>query len=769
LPSALHSSYDRGFDIGHAEVSTASHPVIERRVIPKGRKEVSWKKYVAFSMVAVMIASGFVMVAPALGLKAPDKTQAPQTGHGEWSLGGAREVTWTYSHFGESYKKSTNNALQGQSTSIDGINQWWYLRQNYTGYGDCVFRATYPEITINSPYGSKIAWSNIAAGWKAAFFMMSFYREDVVANNITTIGTGIGQKTNFVPMLNSAGLTMSGGALNWSYYCQYTTQKESDDIYNGTHFANTYFGVPALAIDTRPGSATNYNDGYYYQVAGTIDFNVAAAKKFLNLPGVADLPTEFTTANSVGATAYSNGAVATGWHNTWDNDGCRNGTMDIYAAYEYETSAYPWWCWLTLDSGASTANHLVLRLWSIAWGTDMLMNRYLDVAGVMSKQNTYQEDAYINGTAIPGYSRIVARMVESYHLTAWADPVGHSAAWMLAPWHVDYDPNTPQGNSAGPPSAWLSRYNQYNGVHLSGGNEPNSGPVTWSWAPGNLEYGYPVLYWNPLNNWNLTTGEKIVIKLGNRPMLGITPYEVTTPDDYLITVGHGASAHPAPDPAKMAELSSHFVWGELTMGNGFPGGSGLKQYYNGATKTLTITGPKNFQQNKNNLAVVGSWTSLNLTASPNFIFDVSRVSDYTFAMVEPGPTYSTGVTYHMTVTAKNFTSVTVVGWNGTVNITVSAGVTIGGVTNGVYQAKYGSAGNGVLTVTVVFGTTGAHTVGYNDLNNSLDVSGSFILNTSGGVIPEFPTLLIPAMGIMAVVVVTLGRRERRKRDQEDEE
>jgi hypothetical protein len=598
---------------------------------------------------------------------------------------------------------------------------------------------------MNSPMGSAAGWKPVTAGMTAGYLLMSFYREDVLASNITTVATGVGKTPLFVPILNTTfGKNMDGGFLNWSYYCQYVTQKETFDLFNGTHWANTNYGVPASTIFIRP-TDFNANDGYYFEVSGNVDFNKSAARKFLGLAGKADLRTEFTTANA-------GRALDTQWMNSWNVDGSATGTFNIYTAYEYPLDAYPWYLYLTLDAANSTANHLVVKLWSVAWGTDMLMNRYLDVAGIMSKQNTYEEDAYINGTAIPDFGRIEARMVESYHLSAWSDPNYYSAAWLLAPWHVDYDPTNVQN----PPASWNSRYDPYNGI------KAQNGPRTYEYSPGTVASGFPVLYWNPLNNWNLTDGEKIVIKLGNRPMLGVTPYRGAS-DVYLNSTG-------VANGAKLNEIKSHFMWGELTMGNGFPTGSALKQYYNGVTKTLTIVGPKNFPQNKNTISPL--WSRLNLTASPSFLFDVSRVSDYSFAMVEAGP-YSTGVTYHMTITAKNFTGATVTGpgWNGTVNLTWPAGVTIGGFagpqTN--QQFKFSRAGGGVVTVTVVFTTTGAHALTYNDLNNSLDVFGGFDLNTVGGVIPEFPTLLIPAMGIMAAVVVVLGRRDRRKREQEDEE
>jgi len=714
VPDLRHQSFDRGFDFGNVDVPPTRVPVLERTPDSKAQKNARWKGFMALAMVLVMIASAFTIVVSNLpngqDVANPPEKETPAI----IQYGGSREVTYSISNIGESYLKPdgvANNSLLGRHGSVEGLNDWWTVRTPI--YGDLVIRDKYPCIVANSPYHE--GFSAPSGVNTVGLLTYSFYRESVTARNLTTIATGPGKDPIFIPILKSGGLADDGGWVNFTWYFTYLTSQNCVDLKAGVEYGNTYYWAPPQT-DLLTGLYAN--DGYWVEQQGMMDFDRNAAKKFLNLPGVGSLTTEFKTANA-------GGALNTSWTADWVADGSAvaGAKHDTFCAYDYSLNAYlkglRFYLWPDPSSGT---DKLVLRIWGISWGNEVLMMRYLDDAGVMSNVPTYTEDAYLNGTIGPNGGDLETRMVNSYHMTAWKDPSFYSAAWMLDAWHFDWRENDAKHLA----TYWKSRFTNY---------EAKTGhtPVTPEWAPGTVWYGQDVAYWQPPMNWNLTANENIIIKLPTRPAFGIAPYASTS--DTL-------------NAAKVTELNNHKVWGEMVLGNCYP--ASVKSYYDSATKTLTLNGPMNFDPVRN-----GLFPTLNLTGSPMFVFDVARVSDYAMAMVEPGP-YSPGVTYHATVTALNYSGVVVTDWNGTVDMTASAGVTLGATSH-----WYRPADLGVWTVDVVFTAPGVQTITATDRNNSADV---FDTLTTPAVIPEFPTLLIPVIGAAALVVVFAKRTRLSKKD-----
>jgi hypothetical protein len=314
-------------------------------------------------------------------------------------------------------------------------------------------------------------------------------------------------------------------------------------------------------------------------------------------------------------------------------------------------------------------------------------------------------------------------------MLAWKEMGFFSPAWFLDTMHTDYTPNTASHVSTN--GRWLSRYNPYNPTKTVK-------PTYMVWSPGTLTYGTGCAYWFPPMNWNLLANEKIVVKLPDtsRSVAGYVPYKGTGAQDTL-------------NQAKMDELGTHLVWGEIGLGNCTPNSLRSATYYNHATKTLTLTGPANFARNPNS-----AFPLLNATGSPSFSFDVMRVSSYSLSPVNPPLGTST-----LTVTAINNTGVTVTDWNGTVNLTLTSGsgLTFAGGKTWVL-VHFSAAGGGSATTSVTVTTMGAKTITSTDVNNSLDI----INTTSVTPIPEFPTLLIPVVGMIAAVVITFGRRDKKK-------
>ncbi len=718
MPTAQYSSYDRGFDVGESEARQSNTPAIERKVVPKAPANKKWKVFIAVAMVAIMIASGFAMLAPTLKADRHVAPDAPIKS----TIGGTHYLNTTISNMFESYLK-VSTPSGGFQTGSPGVNDWWAARQ--LTYGDVEVRTQYPFVIGYGPYSAEVPAAGVAIN-TMKYGLYSFYRTTIDSPSTTTIGTGANTPLGFIPILGTPWTTysaMSGGWVNWSYYMTYATTADIASAQAGTGYMNTYYGVTPAQFNFGGSLA---NDGWYVDFQGKADFNRAAAKKFLGLTGSASLITQFNANN----TGVNLGKMNDSWTAFWNRDGSNTGFNDTYAVYDYSLDAYPISMYLSVDP-ASTASKLILRIYGIVWGVEMLMLRYLDRAGIYSKGMASPEDWYLNGTASPQGADIKCRMVSVYNMLAWKDTGFYSPAWYLDFLHVDYTPNT--ASHVGTGGKWLSRYNPYNPTKTVK-------PTYMSWSPGTLTYGTGCAYWYPPMNQDLAANEKIVVKLPSSAtsMLGYMPYKGTGAQDTL-TAG------------KLVELQSHTVWGEIGLGSTFPTTLRSATYYDAAAKTLTLTGPITFGRNPNS-----AFPLLNATGSPSFSFDLMRVSSYSLSPL----TLPLG-TSTLTVTAKNITGATVTDWNGTVNLTVpgGTGIDFGGKT--YVLVHFSAAGGGVATTQVTVTTFGGKTITATDVNNSLDISDA----TNVTPIPEFPTLLIPVMGIMAAAVITVGRRDKKKDEQ----
>ena len=720
---AQYSSYDRGFDQGHTEIRSTDAPSIERKVVSKGPPAKRWKALIAVAVVAIMVASGFAIIAPTLGLNLDNTAEAPTDNTADIEIGGTHYVNTTFSNMFESYQKVTT-PTGGYQTGGLGINDWWYER--CATYGDVVVRDHYPFVIGYGPYSAEVPGAGVSINLMK-YGLYSFYREEVDSPSTTTIGTGPNTPLGFIPILGTPWTTysaMSGGWVNWSYYLTYCTVSDIALAKAGTGYMNTYYGVTPTQFNFGGSMA---NDGWYVDFQGKADFNRAAAKKFLGLTGSADLRTQFLDNN----TGVNLGKMNTTWSNFWTRDGSNTGNNDTFATYDYSLDYSPLAMYLSVDP-TSTANKLVLRIYGIVWGVEILMLRYIDRAGILTKAMASPEDFYLNGTASPGGADVHFRWVGCYNIMAWKDTGFFSPAWIFDFMHTDYAPNS--ATHSGAPPKWTSRYNQYYATKISK-------PTYMTFTPGTLTYGLGCAFWYPPMNWNLTNNQRIVLKLpsDSTSMLGYVPYRGTGPSDKLVA-------------GKLVELQSHTVWGEIGLGSTVPASLRSNTYYDPTTKTLTLQGPMNFPPNR----MASPFTRLNATGSPSFIFDLMRVSTYDVTL----PTMDHLGTYTATITAKNITGVTVTDWNGTVTLsTPSAGINFGGSSSVVIH--FTPAMNGVATTPVTVTTLGSKVIQSVDFNNSLDINDQKTFTVT----PEFPTLMIPVIGIMAAVVIVLGRKDKKKDEQ----
>jgi hypothetical protein len=701
VPTAQCSSFDRGYDNRHAKDTQRREAVLGRTVSPRG-PSVAWRKYVAIMMVAIVAASALVLVAP----KAGESLDMPEPDVPASIQAGEREVSYTMSRFGESYLKDSSPSAMGRHGSVEGLSEWWPMRTSV--YGDTIMHNEFPYTIGYNPNAAANTYNRI---YHAGYIMVSFYRFEMDAKNVMTIATGSGMDPNIVPVLGN--VANDGGNVEFNWYMTYMTSDDVSALEEGTHYANSYYGVPALSSYFQ---GYYLNEGWYFEHQGTVTFDRQGVQKFLGLPGVAvDLRTEFTTANS-------GGALNTAFSEHYLNEGGLGDIYNIYACYDFPID--PVYYWLTLDP-ESTQDNLVVRLWGYSWGMDALMMRYMDVSGLMTNFNVWPEDWYLNGTITS---------TQADHLTNWKDYGVFTGAWMMEPVHADWTFDD---------DGWLSQYNDYEASDLE------YRPGKEMWAPGSNYYGtldthtftntvQGVAYWVTPRAWDLVEGETIAIELSDRPFWAVKPFKGTAAEAF--TPGTGS-------PAKVAEVMANGYWGEMVLGHGPDASLYSSTYYDSEAKTITYVGPLSFEDDDNSMTEL--YPGLEQTGSPLTIMSVSRVSNYSMRIVEPGP-YVAGATYTLEVTAKNFTGATVTDWNGTVDLSVVGG----GAILGASSLQFEVTDLGVKTTTIEF-TSGSVIIRSEDRGFPLDIFGEIAVLTE---IPEFPTLLIPVVGAVAVFVALRRRK-----------
>lgn len=529
-----------------------------------------------------------------------------------------REVVWTISNMFELREKEMGwfddpNKL-GHWGDEMGVNSYLLLRESW--YDKHILRDSYPFMQVWSPY-SRLTVPDSHAG----FLVTSWYRMYTDARNIEELGTGPGKDPIFLPILGDRNL--DGGNVDIRWYSTYLTSDELTQIRQGTHYANSYYGVP---YGVTPSSAAD--DGFWNELHGRMWLDRNASVKFLNLPGLGDLRTEFEAERL---------NINTLWMDDWIAEGSHGGQYDIYTAYDYPLDNRG--VWVTLDP-ESTVDALVLRFWTISWGNEILLQRYTEGATVSPNWNGWPDDWYLNITMRNGSGDLRSRAVMGYSLTAWKDLESFSGAWMLESNDLDWCGNTAYHNS------YMSKYNDYDPDQTDASRH--------SWSPGTVNYGNRVSYWSAPTELDLAAGERLVIKLPSNEtsVIGITPYRGTS--DVL-------------DDNKKAELTGNMYWGELVMGNGWPNGtveSDLKGFYNETAKTVDIRGPVDFPRYPNPI-----YPDLMETGAPTFLFDVSEASYYDITVEGDEPILPDEVRT-VTVTARNMTGAVVTDWNSTMGFSV---------------------------------------------------------------------------------------------------
>jgi hypothetical protein len=698
--------FDRDIDRGETALAHSSRrPVIDESLTIHGRsssKDIV-KKLLAFSVIGVLLFSAGVALGPKI-LKVVQEDDS-----GAHTLAGEREVTLRYTDFFNLGKKPEAiggfSAYQelGRWNGTPGPSGWWPLRE--LNYAEWMVRDTYPYVLSYDPYSTETT-PDIDAGP----VITSWYRLYLEANNIAEIGTGIGKDPLFVPTLGNPD--QDGGWFNISFYSTYLNTQEIIDCrgYVDAHYSEFYYDVNWAAVGMP--RASN-DDGYWHELQGNMDFSREACKKLLGLSATGDLETEFIAEQA---------AIETAWFDKYMADGSGGGDCDIYTAYDYPNDVRQVRITLDPDYIDEDPDKLYLRFWSLSWGNDVLLIRYLEKAGVWEYNEGWCDDWYLNMTVGPNQGDFDMRAVVGYHLTAWKDSLFFSGGWGLDTVHLDWCGNKPTHES------YPSPYNPY--------DPDETDLVHKSWSPGTTNYGKDVSYYLAPLEWDLAEGEKIIIELPPED-LDVIAYE-----PYV-----GASD--TLNEAKLTDYYDHSYWGTLAVGNGWPyeGPTNLKNYYDEETRTLTLEGPIDFPRNE-----LTGYPGLLDCGSPSFFFDVSNVSTYELSIVEPDP-YLPGVDYTLTVTAKN-NSGNVIRCNNTIDLSSDdLGAVFGSATH-----TFDFSENGVWSTTVRLSEVGSWTIAVDDRYYAPDVDGCLGVTA----IPEFGMILIPVVGVAAMMLLMRSARRRKK-------
>jgi len=669
-------------------------------------------------MVAIMVASAFAM------LPLGTKSQASDDNSAKAAIGGTRSIKYEIYDIGESYLKPTDyNMLGKHDHTKSGINQWFTPR--WVGYNDTTIRNKYPYVVSYDPYSAGLS-TGLPKYTKASWTTHSFYTLKMDAKNIAGIATGVGGVSAdpwFLPIMAGGAnpQNLAGGWVNMSMYLTYLTEQEYADIAAGTHYANDYYGVVGSDFN---GIWNKFyaNDGWLMEGQAHFDFNVQAAKKFLGLPGTGSLIDEF---NAKGAAV-----VAAAWRQEWINDGDAANPLDIYAAYDFSllSGNGPVYIVVKLDATNSTTTKLAMWFYSVTWGAEALHTRYLWKTGITEELQPYMEDWYLNATFAPTMGDLYSKMTTAYHMTMWKDPDFWNPAWIIEPQNIDYTAD----NGADPYVSYFDNY--YCGYW---GNTYK--PLRRNWIPGQTTWGTDVHFWQTPMAWNLDQYESLSITLPvNKPGWGIKPY---------LSSNYSLPGLSAP------EQYSNGLWGEWVLGHGRPAADIYSlTYYNPTTKTLSWTGPKSFASwpDEGTPNYPGAPYNVLEGGTPFVVMDIARVSQYNLTLQgNPSPIYA-AQTYTLQVKPLNYTGAQAY-CNQTVVLPAVAGVTYGA------SSHLFAWNETIWNTTVIFSAAGTYDLESEDQYYYLDVTDLYQFVVSG-VIPEFPTLLIPVIGAAAIFVVLRRRK-----------
>lgn len=748
-------------------MQSVDHVALDRALPMKKKPKIS--KGVALLIVGIMIASAIAVSLPAV-LQTGDNHDQEQINIKANS--GQREATYKVDHMFEMYMKDEHYLKSqhangvgvkaselGHHNTTMGVMDWLNdtsagIGQSYRNfkYSEMTLRENYPYLFYNDPYALCNPSQPIGLITWAPF------RLTIDVKNETKVGTGTATAPKdpiFVPHLGDP--SVGGGYINISWYGTYMSQADLEAINSGTYFANWFYDVPAPVVDPNYGITIDpgTNDGYYYEMHGTVNYSSQALIAYLGWDGVTDAR-DWWNASAGGVAAMWEWDMNTGWLMT----GSSGGQYDIFTGYEYDIQGAGAYAeFLKMDLLNSTSDTLLIRVYTLSWGVDALIQRFIEAANITGSFGTsdsmywdgstrptnrgpfqdYGEDMYLNVSISPNMMNASYRQTCLYHMTAWEDPSSgvFSPAWMIEIMHLDYVGNV---DSPFPHNSYTSPFDRYDPNRYDNLLIPQI--TRLSLSPGTTHYDKNVSYWITPVARNLSQYETVIVSLDTygRDVIGIKPYRAA--NDNLVT--------------KKAELRGNFTWGRLSLGDGNFPRTEIRNAYDKQAKEIRLVGPMDMSLAFNtdywfDSVVMGD--RMLTHGAPMFILDVVPVDHYDVEVTGP---HMIGTMDQVRVIAKNATGHTVTSWNGTVNLDCTDA---DGVLDATSHAYDPSKNGGIWITNVTWGSAaGTYWVNATDATWTLD-----ILGTSGPIpvilVPEFATLIIPIVGIMAIFLVMRARKK----------
>jgi hypothetical protein len=396
------------------------------------------------------------------------------------------------------------------------------------------------------------------------------YRMNMTATNVTTVDV---HHPEFMPILGGVG-PQAGAEASMHIRMQYL-----DHSWWTSYWYPTWGGgSPVIRnyIDT--------NDGYLLGTIIEVELNREAAYEWMGMPTTDDPATWW------GAHQYSYEDAWSVWIETEGND-----RLDIYCGYA--DLYYPEFTWTKMS--VDTDGDILLTVAHVSWGYEVLMTRWLTESRLCVHE-PYMEDFDLQATYGNGVSNVAFDAVAQYnfHAVKANKSAGNDGAWVWEPERIDYWPSWSNA-----PMYHPSVYDPYAGPSWG------SARTYRSWNSGDPKFGQEVEYESTPQWFNLTEFQTLIVKLPTGSNVigylgqGVGPNAIfnmsagdTHDYDALKYTGTANLGYVITNPANPLDMGS---------------------VYNAVTKTLTFTGPYNFNNPGGRAGIIyhgAPWIEFNVSS-----------------------------------------------------------------------------------------------------------------------------------------------------------
>ena len=791
-------------------------------------------RIVSYTFVAILLLSAVSVIIPlALNDSGDGNENAPATAVA-WNPGGKREAVYKFDHWGENYRKNemwnrtSYNPLTVSMAELGhhgiftadstithgnptGMGEEDWLNASLGGvreakYQEIGLRDHYPFIYANNPNSPENVQANATSSTVVLDWICWIpYRITGTIKNESMARTGAdaghGWHAWFVPHLGPD--SASGGLINCTYYGTYLTDAEVTVIKNpskqNAHYATWFYGATKSFL-------SGTNDGYMYELQGRIQYSRQAAVAYLGYTDASGNISDWFTTNQ--------GTITSKWIQDWTWNGSEaisrypnatSGCMAIYTAYEYDLNNSALFALiLMLDAANSSFRDLTIRLYSISWGGEILIQRMMERCNatgwwtnatsnrnIRTSMTDYHEDLYWNISARPERADMNFRMVTTYRMNCWEDPSSavFMGGWMLEVFHNDYMGNGEGAQTTKNYWSYPSPFERYDpDLRVAVGLSPMS---VLERVPGTRRYQMNATMWTTPIARNFSKYECFIYDLNTshywgtagRDFIGINPAWVGDPSGWG---GPPSVKNGLLDNRDKGNFSKNMYWGKLKLGDYCTPFPIVKNWqsgaYNNVTMVLNISGgtaagdgtvgiymdqylrsSRDYWQGYSTGGTSLLGNRLLFHGAPFIMLDVVPVDRY---KVEIRGSHMVGVADPVKITVLNGTGATVTNWNGTVLLQSTDPLIGWGLNGSSHTFVPGDNGIWWTSVTWNASATGNQTITALDRTNSTtsfqDIFGRATVLVVP-FIPEFTDVLIPVVGMMAIFFV-LGKAKKRKNE-----